>query len=165
MPAGVIITDHEYPVRPAFSLLTKLLDDFAAKVPQTAYASPAGISFPEAASYLQKYQDPRQADAIMRVQQELDETKIVLVRPCPRWSARGSLMWGAPPVAAQDDRVRARARREAQRPRRPLERALRAEQDVLQDGEEGAPGPVAMLRTAVAHVCCRGQQNSCCVVM
>ena len=30
--------------------------------------------------YLQKYQDPRQADAIMKVQQELDETKIVLVR-------------------------------------------------------------------------------------
>lgn len=30
-------------------------------------------------TYLQKYQDPRQADTIMRVQQELDETKIVLV--------------------------------------------------------------------------------------
>lgn len=27
-----------------------------------------------------KYQDPRQADTIMKVQQELDETKIVLVR-------------------------------------------------------------------------------------
>ncbi|KAF9034697.1 snare protein YKT6 [Hymenopellis radicata] len=54
--AAVVITDQEYPVRPAFSLLTKLLDDFTAK----------------------KYQDPRQADTIMRVQEELDETKIVL---------------------------------------------------------------------------------------
>ncbi|KAI0732595.1 snare protein YKT6 [Fomitopsis betulina] len=76
--AGVIITDHEYPVRPAFSLLTKLLDDFIAKVPVTSYASPAAISFPEANSYIAKYQDPRQADAIMKVQQELDETKIIL---------------------------------------------------------------------------------------
>lgn len=77
--SGVIITDHEYPVRPAFSLLTKLLDDFIAKVPVASYASPAAISFPEANSYIAKYQDPRQADAIMKVQQELDETKIILV--------------------------------------------------------------------------------------
>ncbi|KAI0055996.1 snare protein YKT6 [Artomyces pyxidatus] len=49
-------TDFEYPVRPAFSLLTKLLDDFTAK----------------------KYQDPANADNLMRVQHELDEAKIVL---------------------------------------------------------------------------------------
>ncbi|KAI0644114.1 snare protein YKT6 [Trametes meyenii] len=76
--AAVIITDQEYPVRPAFSLLTKLLDDFIAKVPQASYNTPAAISFPEINTYLQKYQDPRQADAIMKVQQELDETKIIL---------------------------------------------------------------------------------------
>lgn len=79
-PAAIIITDHEYPVRPAFSLLTKILDDFSAKVPQSSYSNPASISFPDIQTYLTKYQDPRQADAIMRVQQELDETKIVLVR-------------------------------------------------------------------------------------
>ena len=77
--AGVIITDQEYPVRPAFSLLTKVLDDFASKVPQSSYSNPSAISFPEINTYIQKYQDPRQADAIMKVQQELDETKIVLV--------------------------------------------------------------------------------------
>ncbi|KAG2068667.1 snare protein YKT6 [Suillus decipiens] len=76
--AAIIITDQEYPVRPAFSLLTKLLDDFTAKVPQSAFANPGLISFPEIQTYIQKYQDPRQADTIMRVQQELDETKIVL---------------------------------------------------------------------------------------
>lgn len=66
-------------MRPAFSLLTKLLDDFIAKVPQASFKTPAAISFPEINTYLQKYQDPRQADAIMKVQQELDETKIILV--------------------------------------------------------------------------------------
>ncbi|KAK0457668.1 snare protein YKT6 [Desarmillaria tabescens] len=76
--AGVIITDQEYPVRPAFSLLSKLLDDFTAKVPQSSFSDPSSISFPDINTYLQKYQDPRQADTIMRVQQELDETKIVL---------------------------------------------------------------------------------------
>ncbi|TBU28132.1 snare protein YKT6, partial [Dichomitus squalens] len=76
--AAVLIADQEYPVRPAFSLLTKLLDDFIAKVPQASFNTPAAISFPEINTYLQKYQDPRQADAIMKVQQELDETKIIL---------------------------------------------------------------------------------------
>lgn len=77
---AVIITDQEYPVRPAFSLLTKLLDEFIAKVPQSSFNNSAAISFPDITTYIQKYQDPRQADTIMRVQQELDETKIVLVR-------------------------------------------------------------------------------------
>jgi len=76
--AAVIITDQEYPVRPAFSLLAKVLDDFVAKVPQDSWNNPSSISFPELAAYITKYQDPRQADTIMRVQQELDETKIVL---------------------------------------------------------------------------------------
>jgi synaptobrevin homolog YKT6 len=80
MLAGIIITDQEYPVRPAFSLLTKMLDEFISKVPQSSFNNPSAISFPEINTYIQKYQDPRQADAIMKVQQELDETKIVLVR-------------------------------------------------------------------------------------
>ena len=67
-------------MRPAFSLLTKMLDEFISKVPQSSFNNPSAISFPEINTYIQKYQDPRQADAIMKVQQELDETKIVLVR-------------------------------------------------------------------------------------
>jgi hypothetical protein len=78
--AGIVITDHEYPVRPAFSLISKVLDDFTAAVPQTALSNPSAISFPKIDTYLQQYQDPRQVDTIMRVQQELDETKIILVR-------------------------------------------------------------------------------------
>ncbi|KAH6904308.1 Longin-like domain-containing protein [Coprinopsis sp. MPI-PUGE-AT-0042] len=76
--AAVLICDQEYPVRPAYSLLTKALDDFSAKVPQSSYSNPSSISFPELQIYVEKFQDPRQADTIMRVQQELDETKIVL---------------------------------------------------------------------------------------
>jgi synaptobrevin family protein YKT6 len=36
------------------------------------------LSFPELKEYIVKYQDPQQADSIMKIQKELDETKIVL---------------------------------------------------------------------------------------
>ena len=37
------------------------------------------IQFGELADYLQKYQDPKQADSMTKIQSELDETKIILV--------------------------------------------------------------------------------------
>ncbi|KAJ7481911.1 snare protein YKT6 [Mycena latifolia] len=76
--AAVLITDQEYPVRPAFSLLAKVLDDFVANVPQASWDNTAAISFSELKAYMATYQDPRQAGTIMRVQQELDETTIIL---------------------------------------------------------------------------------------
>jgi len=75
---AVVIADQEYPVRPAFSLLSKVLDEFVTAVPLEQYSDPSSISFPATQSYLTKYQDPRQADNIMKVQAELDETKIIL---------------------------------------------------------------------------------------
>ncbi|KAG8807046.1 palmitoyltransferase [Serendipita sp. 411] len=76
--AAVVITDEEYPVRPAFSLLQKVIDDFLTSVPKASYSNPSSIDFPAARAYLAQYQDPKAADQIMRVQAELDETKIVL---------------------------------------------------------------------------------------
>lgn len=103
---GVLVSDTEYPVRVAFSLLNKTLDEFVIKCPRSGYdgkvnaittgsaqqpAKGVGIlapdAFPQAQDYLRRYQDPRQADSIMKVQQELDETKIVLVR------GRGGHRW------------------------------------------------------------------------
>jgi synaptobrevin family protein YKT6 len=52
------------------------------KYPRTAYASSTKdspqLSMPELKDYIQKYQDPGQADSIMKIQKELDETKITL---------------------------------------------------------------------------------------
>ncbi|WFD01139.1 palmitoyltransferase [Malassezia yamatoensis] len=94
--SGVLISDSEYPVRVAFSLVNKLLDEFMIKVAKSSWQTQAnnlalsgnvpskgeGIlkqsEFPQAQEYLVRYQDPRQADTILRVQQELDDTKIVL---------------------------------------------------------------------------------------
>ena len=107
-PTAVMITDLEYPYRPAFSLLTKILDENApllAQLPSPSAAPSFGSASANAfggnpsqaaagglppaqkgklertlSTYLTKYQDPKQADTIMKVQKELDETKIVLVR-------------------------------------------------------------------------------------
>jgi len=91
--AAVLVTDEDYPVRAAFSLLNKVTDEFQEQVPKEQYESgvqnarisaSTGAKFKELEwaplnTYIVKYQDPKQADTIMKVQQELDETKIVLV--------------------------------------------------------------------------------------
>ncbi|KAG8239242.1 hypothetical protein J437_LFUL018914 [Ladona fulva] len=78
--AGVLISDHEYPHRVAHTLLTKVLDEFAIQVPSSLWttATDATVSFPQLNSYLTKYQNPREADPMTKIQEELDETKIIL---------------------------------------------------------------------------------------
>lgn len=76
-------------MRPAFSVLTKTLEAFTANVPTSSYSNVAAIIFPQIHEYLRQYQDPKNADAIMRVQQELDETKVVLHKTIESVLARG----------------------------------------------------------------------------
>lgn len=76
---GIIISDHDYPALVAHQLLSKVVDEFLAQHPRSEWAtSSPNLSFPELKDYIVKYQDPHQADSIMRIQKELDETKIVL---------------------------------------------------------------------------------------
>lgn len=77
---AVLIADHEYPQRVAHTLITKVLDDFTAKVPSALWsgATEHSIDFPTLAAYLAKYQDPREGDALTKIQDDLDETKIIL---------------------------------------------------------------------------------------
>lgn len=63
----------------AHQLLSKVVDEFLAQHPRSTWAiSNPTLPFPELKDYLVKYQDPHQADSIMKIQKELDETKIVL---------------------------------------------------------------------------------------
>ncbi|KAF7731023.1 palmitoyltransferase [Apophysomyces ossiformis] len=77
--ATILISDKEYPSRVAFSLLNKVADEFIVKFPTEKWNTPK-LEYPELAEYLRKYQDPKQADTIMKVQNELDETTAILVR-------------------------------------------------------------------------------------
>ncbi|RDW63888.1 putative snare protein [Coleophoma crateriformis] len=76
---GIIISDQSYPALVAHQLLSKVVDEFLAKHPRSTWAtSNPTLAFPELKDYIVKYQDPHQADSIMKIQKELDETKIVL---------------------------------------------------------------------------------------
>lgn len=77
--AGVIVSDHDYPALVAHQLLSKVVDEFLVKYPRSLWLhSNTTLSFPELKDYIVKYQDPQQADSIMKIRSELDETRIVL---------------------------------------------------------------------------------------
>ncbi|XP_018336651.1 synaptobrevin homolog YKT6 [Agrilus planipennis] len=78
--AGVVISDHEYPQRVAHTLITKVLDEFTQKIPSSSWPNltEQNVSFPQLNTYLAKYQNPAEADAMTKIHQDLDETKIIL---------------------------------------------------------------------------------------
>uniref|UniRef100_A0A9L0K8S3 Synaptobrevin homolog YKT6 n=2 Tax=Equus asinus TaxID=9793 RepID=A0A9L0K8S3_EQUAS len=78
--AGVVIADSEYPSRVAFTLLEKVLDEFSKQVDKVEWpvGSPATIHYAALDGHLSRYQNPREADPMSKVQAELDETKIIL---------------------------------------------------------------------------------------
>lgn len=76
---GCVTCDSEYPPRVAFSLLTQLLEDFDTQVPTWKRESRnEAITWPPLDEAVAKYQDPTNADQIMRIQKNLDETRDVL---------------------------------------------------------------------------------------
>ncbi|KAI9770000.1 MAG: palmitoyltransferase [Geoglossum simile] len=79
--AGIIISDQAYPALVAHQLLSKVVDEFLTLHPRSKWATqtpPPSLQLQQLKEYLTKYQDPAQADSIMKIQKELDETKIVL---------------------------------------------------------------------------------------
>lgn len=78
--SGVLVADSEYPQRVAFTLITRILDDFAAAVAPADWptVNEGAAPFRGLDPALAKYQDPHQADSMTRLQDEVDETKIVL---------------------------------------------------------------------------------------
>jgi len=76
----VLTADHEYPQRVSHTLITKVLDDFSVAVPSAQWVegNPVAAAFSGLDACLAKYQNPREADALTKVQAELDETRIIL---------------------------------------------------------------------------------------
>ncbi|KAG0650466.1 Synaptobrevin [Hyphodiscus hymeniophilus] len=87
---GIIISDHEYPMMVAHQLLSKVVDEFLTKYPRSTFAnSNPTLSFPELKDYMARYQDPKNADTISQVQEELNKTKIVLHKTIESVMQRG----------------------------------------------------------------------------
>ncbi|KAF5287078.1 hypothetical protein FQA39_LY16063 [Lamprigera yunnana] len=78
--AAVLISDEDYPPRVSHTLITKVLDEFTHIVPSSDWStlSERDVLFPQINTYLAKYQNPREADAMCKIQADLDETKIIL---------------------------------------------------------------------------------------
>ncbi|XP_065071425.1 synaptobrevin homolog YKT6-like [Rhopilema esculentum] len=88
--SGVVIADKEYPSRVAFTLIGKLLDEFSAVVPSSTWKSGnSNFDFQDCEEYLQRFQNPREADPMMRVQSELDETKVIVYNTIEQVLQRG----------------------------------------------------------------------------
>ncbi|KAK1292195.1 VAMP-like protein YKT61 [Acorus calamus] len=83
--------DDHYPIRSAFSLLNKIIDEYQKnfgdswKTAQTDSTQP----WPYLKEALSKFQDPAEADSLMRIQRDLDETKIILHKTIDSVLARG----------------------------------------------------------------------------
>ena len=79
---GVVVSDSEYPRRVGQQIASKILDEFLSKFPEaqwkTLHPTVKYNPFPVLKEYMKKYQDPQQADGILQIQKELDETKVVL---------------------------------------------------------------------------------------
>ncbi|TPX37106.1 hypothetical protein SmJEL517_g00902 [Synchytrium microbalum] len=91
--AAVIVTDAEYPQRVAFSALNRLIDEFSTKFPESRWGalnpSNTATVYPELKQHLDRFQDPQGADPFLRVQKELDETKIILNKTMEQLLQRG----------------------------------------------------------------------------
>lgn len=115
-----MVADKEYPRRAAFSVLTKTLESFSTKVLTSSYSNPSSISFPELKEYLAQYQDPRNADAIIRLQGELDETKLVMHQTIESVLKRGEklddLVTRSEMLGAQSKRFYVTAKKVSRRP-------------------------------------------------
>jgi len=72
--------DDHYPVRSAFSLLNMVLDEYQKAFGESWRSVQADVSEPWAYlnEALTKYQDPAEADKLLKIQRDLDETKIIL---------------------------------------------------------------------------------------
>jgi|ERR1712037_35351 len=80
------IADEEYPKRPAFVMLGKVVEDFAAAHPNWKSINSVEFGLKE---ILARWQDPKSADSIMKVQNELDETKQIVSETLEKILDRG----------------------------------------------------------------------------
>lgn len=91
--SAVLIGDLEYPQRVAFTLLSKCVDEFSELVPRQRWPTTQAKQVPamdkKLAEYLAKFQNPQQADAMSRLESDLDDTKVVLYDTIEKLLERG----------------------------------------------------------------------------
>jgi synaptobrevin homolog YKT6 len=76
---GIIISEPSYPKMVAHGILSKMMDEFSSAHPRSEYSgsSVGQLAYPQLEEYIIKYQNPEEVDSIMKIQQELDATKVI----------------------------------------------------------------------------------------
>ncbi|ONM36192.1 VAMP-like protein YKT61 [Zea mays] len=88
---AVAFMDDHYPVRSAFSLLNQVLDEYQKAFGDSWKSATADGTQQWAflTDALARFQDPAEADKLMKIQRDLDETKIILHKTIDSVLARG----------------------------------------------------------------------------
>ena len=89
--AAIAVMDKEYPSRSAFCVLQKICDDYCDTFGQEQWKTITedDIKGNVMEDAIVKYQDPMAADKILKIQRELDDTKVVLHKTIDSVLARG----------------------------------------------------------------------------
>lgn len=87
----VVVAEEAYPVRVAYSLINKALEEFSKSYSKSIWSCNTSVRLtcPGLKMLLQKYRDPNEADPVLKVQKELDETKIVVHQTIEKVLERG----------------------------------------------------------------------------
>ena len=88
--AVALISDEEYPPRVAFSLIQLILEQFTAKeFPWKAARDDTNFDYPELQNHIIKFQDPSEADKLMKIQKDIDETRDTVIKTIDQLLQRG----------------------------------------------------------------------------
>ncbi|CAM6096822.1 unnamed protein product [Calypogeia fissa] len=88
---GLAFVDKDYPMRSAFSVINKVLDEYTQKFGNSLerQTTDSAEPWPYLAEALQRYQNPTEADKLLKIQKDLDETKVILHKTIDSVLARG----------------------------------------------------------------------------
>mmetsp|Transcript_16883 Transcript_16883/g.31969 ORF Transcript_16883/g.31969 Transcript_16883/m.31969 type:complete len:202 (-) Transcript_16883:262-867(-) len=76
---GLVVADEEYPVRVAFSMITDIVNKYIQAVPKWQEIKTDQKAEPEfMKEALEKYQNPKEADKVLKIQQTVDEIKSIM---------------------------------------------------------------------------------------
>jgi len=90
--AVVTLCDQDYPRYVAFSLLKEALELFTQRYKDSAWkdtTTDLTLALPGMDAILKRYQDPAEADKLMKIKKDLDETKEIVIKSMDQLLARG----------------------------------------------------------------------------
>jgi synaptobrevin family protein YKT6 len=80
---GVIFADKEYPGKVAIKIIHEMIDLFKKSVNPMTYSAAQKdleISFPPIETMIKKYQDPKEADKLLKLENELGQVQQMLTK-------------------------------------------------------------------------------------